>query len=75
MFEKAKLAKVLQEEVNELREKADELVTTTKELEALQETHAMVRIHFCIIHIYYLLLLRTTYMHANDEYTHCFDFN
>ena len=43
MFEKAKLAKLLQEEVNELREKADELVTTTKELEALQEEVFLLR--------------------------------
>ena len=63
MFEKAKLAKLLQEEVNELREKADELVTTTKELEALQETHAMVRIHFCIFQNI-LFTSTTSYLHA-----------
>ena len=42
IFERAKLAGKLQEEVTGLREKAEELLMTTKELEDLKQTHAMV---------------------------------
>ena len=50
VFEKAKLAGKLQEEVMALRVKADELVTTTKELDELKETHIMVSVVIPIAH-------------------------